>query len=426
MPQDVGVNTYCDTYVAATRAEKAFRLWQILPCTLAIITTPFVAVLYSLTQSADAGEGSFSIAQAIHGICCIMMMLSLFIVGQLHLLWHRTIRPIMFLVVYAFSTSVISPFPYENVVFAVKLLFLSLVFASAFNLSLYDLRSERWLVTCAWITLILMALSQIAGLITGNTISAYGSRYATGGLIDKASVSATMIVACLPVLLNYFPYTHWAFAGIMLACASVFFTMRRTELIGAVAAVIVVLVYNLNPLQIRISWRKMLPIFLILSVLIICVLRSDAGTDYMTRISELNPSTGTGSGRYIFWSIALEHISNRGVVNKVIGEGIGSIRDLMFQRYGIYIGCHNDWLDLIHAFGMFGIIGLLWWYFELIRFTSFLLYSGHYAFQGVLSIIVMSFCISIGQGGVISEASFVLMYAALGFWAGQLYKNEVD
>jgi hypothetical protein len=92
MLRDEGINTLTAAAITLPKIRKSLLLWQILPCTFSIILTPFIALIYSLTQSQDAGDGSFSIAQAIHGMFCMLMVLSLFITRQLHLLGHQIIR----------------------------------------------------------------------------------------------------------------------------------------------------------------------------------------------------------------------------------------------------------------------------------------------------------------------------------------------
>ena len=207
--------------------------------------------------------------------------------------------------------------------------------------------------------------------------------------------------------------------GITIVLISLFFTMRRTGLIAATGAIMFILLRYINPFQRKIPWAKVALSFLILGVSGVIALRSRAGTDLLIRMSDLNPSEGTGSGRYDFWCISVKHILNRGICEQVMGEGMGSIRDVLYEDYGLPIGSHTAWLDLIHAFGVFGLIGIGWWFFELIRFANYLHKFKEPAFQGVFSTIIIFFLFSIGQGGFCSP-SFAITYAALGFWAGQI------
>ena len=412
------MNTFLNTRITSTRGWAGWRVWQIVPCTFAVVAGPLITTVYRLTRSADAELGSFSLAQVLRGILCLMMLLSLVLSRRLHLLEHRIIRPLMFLAIYALLTSVISPYPYENVVFAVKTAFAALVFASAFHLAESKLCSENWLVGSAWAVLLFMAVSQGIGLVTGNTATMYASDYATAGVTDQPAITAALIISTLPVFLRFFPKSRAALAGMMVLLISLFFTMRRTALIAAAGAILCVLARNINPFRLRVPWRQTLLVILVLCVLIVIGMRSQAGQDLLTRMRGLNPSEGSGSGRYIFWRISVDHILNRSISAQILGEGMGSIRDMMYENFGHAIGSHTTWLDLTYAFGVFGLLAIGWWYIELIRFAKYLRVAKNPVFQGVFSAIVIFFLVSLGQGGF-SDPSYALTYAALGFWAGQ-------
>lgn len=413
------MNTFCAMRITNTRVWTGWRTWQVFPCTFAVVAGPLITTVYRLTRSADVELGSFSLAQGLRGILCLMMFLSLFLSRRLRLLEHPIMRPLIFLAMYALLTCVLSPYPYENIVFVVKSAFAVLLFASAFHLAQSKLCGENWLVGSAWVVLLLMAISQVIGLVTGNTVAFYKSDYATAGVIDQPSITAALIVSTLPVFLRFFPKSRAALAGMMVLLISLFFTMRRTALIAAAVAILCVLARNINPFRHRIPWRKTLLVALVLCVLIVIGLRSQAGQDLLARMSDLDPSKGSGSGRYVIWSISFNHIMNRSSSAQILGEGMGSIRDVMYRRFGHAIGSHTPWLDLTYAFGVFGLMAIVWWYLELIRFANYLRTVKDPRFQGVFSAIVILFLISLGQGGF-SDPSFALTYAALGFWAGRV------
>ncbi len=403
-----------------TRVWTGWRAWQVFPCTVAVVAGPLITTVYHLTRPADAELGSLSLAQALRGILCLMMFLSLVLSRRLRLLEHRIIRPLMFLALYAVLTCLLGPYPYENVVFAVKSTFAALVFASAFHLAQTKSCSENWLVVIAWVVLLLMAISQVIGLVTGNIVAIYRSDYATAGIIDQPAITAALIVSTLPVFLRFFPKRRAALAGMMVLLISLFFTMRRTALIAAAGGILCILARNINPFRSRIPWRQALLVALVLCVLIVIGLRSQAGQDLLDRMSDMDPSKGSGSGRYIFWRISLNHILDRSISDQILGEGMGSIRDVMYRHFGHSIGSHTPWLDLTYAFGVFGLIAIGWWFLELIRFANYLRTVKDPTFQGVFSAIIILFLISLGQGGF-SDPSFALTYAALGFWAGQIF-----
>jgi hypothetical protein len=191
--------------------------------------------------------------------------------------------------------------------------------------------------------------------------------------------------------------------------------MRRTELIAAVAAVCSVVIYSLRQ---KGACGKVIVASLVITGLAWMGLRSPAGRDLMTRFEDLDPSRGSGSGRYVFWRIAFDHMMNRRMDAQVLGEGVGAARDVMGREFGHDIGCHNDWLDMAYSFGLVGLVGIGWWFLVFLRFIIHLYQDHHPAFQGAVSGFVLLALISVGTGGAFDPA-FAMIYAALGFWAAQ-------
>ncbi len=404
--------------VGKTAARTYWYVLRVLPVTLAVVLGPLITAVYRLTRSAGTQTGSLSLAQAVRGLLCALMLLSLFLSRRLCLLEHRLVRPPLFLATYAVLTSFTSPYPYEHVVFTVKMVFIMLVFASAFQLAEKGLSSERWLTRCAWVVLFMMAACIGVGVFTGRGTDVYRSRYATAGLIDQTGVASFLMLSTLPVFIRLIPTGGAAFAGIMLLSASLFFTMRRSSLIAAAAATCSVFVINLNPFARRILQRRTLVPVAALILLAAVGLSTSAGADLIERFRDLNPFDGSGSGRYTFWRISLEHITDRPMCAQLFGEGLGSIDDLMGRHFGRSIGSHNDWLDFVNAFGLCGLIGISWWHLELARLARHLRNRRDGLFQGACASVIILGLISIGTGGFF-EPSWALIYAALGFWAGR-------
>lgn len=395
-----------------------WHILQGLPVTLAVVLGPFIAIAYHLTQRVTAKPGSFSIAQASRGLLCVLMLLSLFLSGGGHLLRHRLVRPLLFLAGYAALTSFAAPYPYQNVVFAVKMLFIILVFVSALRLAEEGLVSGRWLTICAWIVLLTMVTCISIGVITARTFDVYETRYATAGLTNHPSTASEFTLSTLPVFIQCVAVGRSALFGMTLLYASLFFTMRRSAIIAAVAATGCSLLISLTPFRASIPWRRAL---VILGVLLLSTgigLNTPAGADLMARFRDLDPREGNGSGRYIFWRISLEHIFDRPLQAQLWGEGVGHIRDVLGKQYGLAIPSHNDGLDLVNAFGLCGLIGMGWWYLELTHFVRCFHRQRNGLFQGVCTCVIILSLISIGTGGAF-EPPWALSYAAMGFWAGR-------
>lgn len=401
------------------RPSRNFWYWQVIPCTAAMVAGPLVTVAPHLMGAPELRVAGLSLAQVVRGLLCCVLLLSLVHSRRLRLLDHPMIRPLLFLSVCAMATVLAGPHPRGNVVLAVQLIFVSLVFANAYHLGVRGLLSDRWLMYTAWVVLLLMVVSLVVGLATRRTAAMYGSNYATAGLIDQPALTAALILSTLPIFLRYFPDHRYSAAGVLLVLVAVAATMRRTELAAAFVALGLVLVRYVDPLRRRARSRAIPATLLGLLILGLIGTSTQAGADLTARFRELDPRVGTGSGRYMFWSISLDHILERGAAAQIWGDGMGSFEDIANKHLGQGVGTHNDWLGFTHALGLVGLAGLLWWYINLARLTSCLRKAGDGLFQGALSVLVVFGLLSIGQGGFY-DPSLTMMYAGLGFWAGKV------
>jgi hypothetical protein len=395
----------------------------VLTLTAAVILGPLIAVAYHSTQASDAAMGSFSLAQAVRGLLCPLMLLSLYFSRGLHLLTHRLVRPLLFLAAYAVLTSSLGPYPYQNIVSAVKVVFITLVFLNALHLAAQGRVRERWLTACAWAVLVVMAACIGAGLSTGRTVAAYNTRYATAGLMNHVSIASFFVLSTLAVFLKGAAVGRAAVAGVGIVCVLLFFTMCRSALIAAALGTVCSLLMGMTRLGGRVSWCKALvPIGLIL-LLTSIALNTAPGTDLTARFKDLNPQEGSGSGRYIFWKISLEHILHRPLRAQLWGDGMGSIRNVLKERFGLAIGCHDDWLDFAAAFGLCGWIGMGWWHYELVRLVWSFRGRPEGLFQGVCAAVIILVLNSLGTGGSLDPA-WALTYAGLGFWVGHMVRAK--
>jgi hypothetical protein len=389
---------------------------RVIPITLAVILGPLIAAVYRLTRSPHAGSDSLSLAQMARGVLCALVFLSLVCSGRVHLLWHRLVRPLLFLAVYAALVSPFVPYSNETMVFATKMVFAILVFAGGFQLAEKQLPSERWLTMCAWIILCLTAVCIGVGVVMGRSVHVYSSRHATAGLMEQTGVASCLLLSTMPVFVRRIPDGGSALAGVALLLASLFFTFRRSALIAAVASIGSTLPANLAGVRHRIPRRRTLMLIGSLILLAGIGLSTEAGVDLLERFRDLSPFEGSGSGRYVFWQISLDHIAHRALYDQLWGEGMGSMKDVMNQRFGHRIGSHNDLLDILHAFGVFGLVGITWWYGELVRFNRRMARAS--CALGVRALLVIFVLMSLGTGGSL-DPGWGFSYATLGFWACQ-------
>jgi hypothetical protein len=124
---------------------------------------------------------------------------------------------------------------------------------------------------------------------------------------------------------------------------------------------------------------------------------------------------GTGSGRVEFQRIALESIRDRDVLLNVFGEGVGAIRETLAGNFGLAIGGHNDWIDVVYGLGLIGGALFLWYHVGIVR-TALRVGGAH------RMVIVMAFAglgvIELTSGGALGP-NFAPTLALFGLVRGQ-------
>jgi hypothetical protein len=271
----------------------------------------------------------------------------------------RLIVPLLCLGAYGFFWTTFQGSPYEATVFFIRVCFVSVVYVSAFTCAAVGLIGPRWLVSVAWAILLSALLSQISGRVL-HVSSIYDGGFAFPGVTGDPSLLAATVLAILPSFLIV-PITPADALGASLALTSLAGTQRRSAVVGAAAAFGALCLFIL-------ARRRHLRLGSVVAVLACGVLVYLAATstplaaELLARFDER-----TGSGRAVFQQLALSHLLERGLVDTLCGEGVAAIRDFMTQSFGIAIGSHNDWLDIVFGTGLVGLSLFLWFHLRLFR-----------------------------------------------------------
>jgi hypothetical protein len=394
--------------------------------TFFIIVGPIIDIIYHYSGRVSIFYSQLSLAQFLRGIMSVIMLLFLIYKKNLSIFNLSLIRPIILLILYVMLTSFIHKNFVMDILFSFRLFFLILIFASAYYLSYWRMCNENWLLNCAlWISLIVFT-SQIIGLKLGKTVGAYNSSFATAGLLDQPSIAALTISSVIPIYISYILKRKFAIFGITVTLVSLFLTMRRTELIATMIALLIYIFFVMSGKYVKhIRALNIAIMIFVLFVLALVWIKSPAGQDLIIRFNELNPKVGTGSGRYIFWMIVIKNMLNRSIIKNIIGEGQERIRDLLSLEFGVPIGSHSAFLEVTFAFGIIGIVFIAWWYYNLIKLCNYFYKDNSSIFLGLLSVIIIMFVINLGQGSF-DDPSFALIYCSIGYWVGKrnYYKKE--
>jgi O-antigen ligase len=109
--------------------------------------------------------------------------------------------------------------------------------------------------------------------------------------------------------------------------------LRRVSAVGAILVLVVGLSFWANADQLSSKWSA----------------ASDPN----------DPKFDAGSGREIFWAIIALHWYQADPLTKVIGYGPHSTYEITGEQYIDAIPAHDDWLMMLHEFGIVGLLALV-------------------------------------------------------------------
>lgn len=136
-----------------------------------------------------------------------------------------------------------------------------------------------------------------------------------------------------------------------LAVIAVFVSLKR----GAILALPLMYIFDIlfrgrgaaESLPFTKKWGKLIVISILF---IVAFLIFDWGTGGFLSERFSSEEMSTGSGRLDYWAGAIEAISQRGVLDFLVGGGAGSSVDLLGT------GVHNEWLEMLFSYGVIGLV----------------------------------------------------------------------
>jgi O-antigen ligase len=266
----------------------------------------------------------------------------------------RFFAPIVLLALYSAALTILAIKPMDNVIATIRMAYPCLVGVAAYALFSRGAFGERAMERLAWFWLLAYFGSQMIALRSGQT--AYESQYAAAGLGSSAS-AADGLILLIPFFLLAGRWRPRDLLGVAIALIAASLTMRRTAMLGVLAAALVGAM--VRALRRGSGVRaKLVAIGLPAAIFLAFVYALTAtgwGTDFSARLADMDfRRGGTGAGRTTVWQGGIDHLLRRGVMLNVIGEGEGSYAEAMVHRIGFSVGAHNGWLTLAVSYGLIG------------------------------------------------------------------------
>jgi len=129
------------------------------------------------------------------------------------------------------------------------------------------------------------------------------------------------------------------------------------------------------------------------------------------------------AGRNIIWDNYINILSSSNWMQLMIGNGLGSVKDIYAKKYGYGISSHNVWILLMIELGLFGTICFIQFFKKLF---SFIKSFGGPIESGAQLVLVYSFFLGMGNDTIYYKYFWLSMTvsAGLGLWATYDYKSS--
>lgn len=118
--------------------------------------------------------------------------------------------------------------------------------------------------------------------------------------------------------------------------------------------------YKFNIGKLRTKWI-ITPIILVATVYLIInsnVLERFISMGNNTYVSS-NFWEAVSSGRLIWWKIDIQEFAKLSIIEQILGKGFTFVYQINEQFYGLKIGAHNDFLNILLSVGWIGLIGYI-------------------------------------------------------------------
>jgi hypothetical protein len=332
---------------------NAGRYLRMAPVTVAVAGGPLIDVLEGVTRS--------GIGQIARGILALSMVLAIRY-SRTFTSRSRILLPLFALAFYGFVRAASLDYAFDGAVLAFRVLFLAAVYLSVRELSVSGRVTPRWIVRVAWVALLTVIASQAAGRALG-VASVYAGEGGLPGITGQPATVAASACALLALFAVRSPLRRIDLVGIALCVGSIAATQRRSSAIAVIAGLVVFGAFTVRAANRRAGLRVATLFVLLAGVISGLAVLTPVGDEFAERFQDLNlRDGGTASGRTEFQRIALTHVVGRGVPELIFGEGPRALRQALGQKFGMAIGGHNDWIDLLYGFGLAGI-GLFGWFY---------------------------------------------------------------
>ena len=226
------------------------------------------------------------------------------------------------------------------------------------------------------------------------------------------------ILAVLTIPLYFLKNKKIMAMAMLLIFGGILITGKRGPLLSVVAALIFVAI-----LQKGIAKKIKILIFIFITAIIIVILINQVYPEALIYLSERlieDETESMGSGRIGAWTKGYSIWSQLGIFTNLFGMGAGTINALMEKAWGLSVGAHSDYFDILFQYGYIGLFFQFYYCFN-IAYIVLHIKNSEYANQlkyiGFFIIITMAYTMTY-------STPMSLLYGSFFFYALGRIKRE--
>jgi hypothetical protein len=298
----------------------------------------------------------------------INMVLTIFLIFAYFILGRKLDRKIFFISFSFFFLAfyiIVINFSYglslsDSLNLPLRIIFLYLIFFLTYQF-IYDNKNSRFVFYFAIYFLAITAVFISIDLLNGvKYYTEHEINFGIGGNVKKFSV---ILLSIFPIFI-YFNTKKYIVINFILQLI----TVRRSALISMLIIYIINYLFNF-----KFKINKILSLSIGLLIFIISCFfilnYTSLGELIIVRINDLNviSGEGTGSGRSVFWGLALSLFNSFEDVIKLFGNPT-VLTNYLERFFGMKIGAHSDILDYLINYGIIGLILYLMIFISFFKF----------------------------------------------------------
>ena len=329
-------------------SNKPVRRKRTSKAKLQIQLFTIMAVIYYVlnivfpTDYAKDADNSLRIYPQIAAVALAVVSLWISFLSVRTLWKNKMMRAFLLLLGLSFLYILYPMKPAENIAYVLRT-YMAIITMCALYVMLVRVKGEGFWMKHVYIIYIFQLAFCLYSLFMDRMI------FASSTAKEFDSNAGFMLITCIPLALAIPAkrFRVYIYGLLMLACL---YSGQRSAALAAIVSLPFCLWY------LRGSIGKLdIAILLILGVVIIAPVLTEALQNIQLR-NEIDMNRGSmGSGRTVFWALVVSDFFEQGPIHLLFGNGTDSVAALLDRTYGLAIGAHNGWLDILYTFGFLGL-----------------------------------------------------------------------